>query len=232
METPQDPTAESGPEPEGSLPAVPPPSPPPAPSAPPPVVAAPAAVAPPPIAPPPAQAWAAPADEVGPAPGLAYGGAGERLIAYIVDILINSLIVLLIAVVGGLIVGAGASTGSGLLAGVGAVILVIALVIVPLAYFPYFWAHDGSTPGMRVFNLKVVRDRDGGPISVGSAILRLIGYWIDWIVFGIPMTAIFRPRFSASSAIACAPRSVPSPPIVKRIPIPRRSRPSTIFPTS
>lgn len=191
METPQDPTAESGPEPEGSLPAVPPPSPPPAPSAPPPVVAAPAAVAPPPIAPPPAQAWEAPADEVGPAPGLAYGGAGERLIAYIVDILINSLIVLLIALVGGLIVGAGASTGSGLLAGVGAVILVIALVIVPLAYFPYFWAHDGSTPGMRVFNLKVVRDRDGGPISVGSAILRLIGYWIDWIVFGVPIGLIW-----------------------------------------
>ena len=36
---------------------------------------------------------------------------------------------------------------------------------------------------MRIFGLRVVRDRDGGPISVGQAILRLFGYWIDGLVF-------------------------------------------------
>ena len=72
----------------------------------------------------------------------------------------------MIAVVGGLVVAAGA-TASGLLAGVGAVVLIVALVIVPLAYFPCFWARDGSTPGMRVFRLKVVRDSDGGPVTAG-----------------------------------------------------------------
>ena len=53
----------------------------------------------------------------------------------------------------------------------------------PLAYFPWFWARDGATPGMRMFGLHVVRDRDGGPISGGQAILRLIGYWVDGLVF-------------------------------------------------
>lgn len=189
METPQDPTTEPPAEPTGG--ALEPP-PPPAPATPPAPVAPPAAAAappPPPLAPPPA--WEAPDDEVGPAPGLSYGGAGERLVAYIVDILINSVIVLIVAVLGGLIVGAGAATGSGFLAGIGAVILVIALIVVPLAYFPYFWSRTGTTPGMGIFQLKVVRDRDGGPISVGAAILRLIGYWIDWIIFGLPIGLVW-----------------------------------------
>ena len=179
METPQG----SSPEP----PATPPPAEPP-PTAPPPAVPPPAAQ--PPAAP--ATGWAPPADLVaGPAPGFVFGGAGERLVAYIVDILITGVIVTLIAIVGGLFVGAGAAAGSGILAGAGAVVLVLALVIVPLAYFPWFWARDGATPGMRMFSLKVVRDSDGGPISGGAAVLRLIGYWIDWIVFGIPIGLVW-----------------------------------------
>ena len=38
---------------------------------------------------------------------------------------------------------------------------------------------------MRVFRLRVVRDRDGGPISGGQASLRLLGYWVNGIVFYI-----------------------------------------------
>ena len=89
----------------------------------------------------------------------------------------------MIAILGGLVIAAGATADSGFLAGTGAIVLIVALIIVPLAYFPWFWARDGSTPGMRMFGLRVVRDRDGGPISGGQAILRLIGYWIDGFVF-------------------------------------------------
>ena len=42
------------------------------------------------------------------------------------------------------------------------------------------------------------------------------------IVFGMPITLIARPRRAASSPIFCAPRSVPSPPMAKRMPT-RRS---------
>jgi len=185
METPQGSSSEPpAPEPPATPPpATPPPATPPS-AAPPPAVPSQPAVAP--------TSWAVPEDLVaGPAPGFLFGGAGERLIAYIVDILITGVIVTLIAIVGGLFVGAGAAAGSNVLAGAGAVVLVLALVIVPLAYFPWFWARDGATPGMRIFDLKVVRDSDGGPISGGSAILRLIGYWIDWIVFGIPIGLVW-----------------------------------------
>ncbi len=43
-------------------------------------------------------------------------------------------------------------------------------------YYVYFWGVQGSTPGKRALGLVVV-DRDGrGPIGVGAAILRVLGY--------------------------------------------------------
>ena len=36
---------------------------------------------------------------------------------------------------------------------------------------------------MRPFHLRVVRDRDGGPVGGGQALLRLVGYWISQAVF-------------------------------------------------
>jgi hypothetical protein len=52
------------------------------------------------------------------------------------------------------------------------------------------------------------------------------------MVLGMPTTLIFKPRCRISSAIAWAPRSVPSPPIVKRMPMFMRSSVSTISPMS
>jgi uncharacterized RDD family membrane protein YckC len=177
METPQG----SSPESSGPTGWQSPSTPEPAPAAPPPVAAAPP---PPPPAAPPPTSWETPADlTAGPAPGWVFGGAGERLVAYIVDIVITGIVVVLIAIVGAAITVGGASSDSGFLTGTGIVILVFAAVIVPLAYFPWFWARSGATPGMRMFGLQVVRDRDGGPISGGQAVLRLIGYWIDGVVF-------------------------------------------------
>ncbi len=40
-------------------------------------------------------------------------------------------------------------------------------------------------------NVKVVRDRDGGPITWGPAILRLIGYYVSALVFYIGYIWIF-----------------------------------------
>ncbi len=44
---------------------------------------------------------------------------------------------------------------------------------------------------MRLLHIRVVRDVDGGPISWGSAILRLIGYWVNSAVFYIGFIWIF-----------------------------------------
>jgi uncharacterized RDD family membrane protein YckC len=36
---------------------------------------------------------------------------------------------------------------------------------------------------MKIFGLRVVRDADGGKISGGTAIVRLIGLWISFAIF-------------------------------------------------
>ena len=118
--------------------------------------------------------WARPVEPEGPAAGVAFGGAGERLLAYILD----GLLVTVISV--GLFI---ASLILVFIVPVAALLVFLVIFVVDVAYFPYFWKTRGQTPGMRQFQLYVVRDRDGGPISTGQAILRLIGYWIDGLVF-------------------------------------------------
>ena len=96
-----------------------------------------------------------------------------------------------IVILAGLVVGAGAVGGNGLVAGAGVLVIVVALFVVPLAYFPYFWARSGQTPGMKMFGLFVVRDSDGGPISGGQAVLRLFGYWVSGFVLYLGYIWVF-----------------------------------------
>ena len=127
--------------------------------------------------------WQAPEPEIGPAPGVAFGGPGERLVAYIVDIIIISVAVIAIAILGGIM--------TFILPVVGILSLIIGIVFVPLIYFPYYWSSSGQTPGMKMMRIKVVRDRDGGPVTGGQAILRLLGYWVSGLVFYLGYIWIF-----------------------------------------
>jgi uncharacterized RDD family membrane protein YckC len=120
-------------------------------------------------------AWVQPEVEVGPAPGIEFAPHGERLVAYIFDILILGVAYFLALVIFGAL-----SFAAPLL---GIPLLILSFIFLPLVYFPWFWVRGGQTPGMRVFSLYVVRDRDGGTIGWGAAILRLIGYWINGLVF-------------------------------------------------
>ena len=67
----------------------------------------------------------------------------------------------------------------------------LAIVAVALGYFPYFWSRTGQTPGMNAMKIKVVRDADGGPVTIGAAILRVIGLWLGLAVFYIGVIWIF-----------------------------------------
>jgi uncharacterized RDD family membrane protein YckC len=146
-------------------------------------------------------AWQAPKEELaGPAPGVRFAGHGGRLIAYIVDGFIVGCIYLLLFLVFGSVLFAGfagsvdfsSDFGNGQFSGrvptagmfaafAGFFLLFFLALIVAFAYFPFFWARSGQTPGMRLFGLYVVRDADGGKISGGQAVLRLIGMWISAI---------------------------------------------------
>jgi uncharacterized RDD family membrane protein YckC len=112
-----------------------------------------------------------------------FAGFGPRLLAYIIDAIIVGIVATVIALIAVVPIvadrGSGATTGA---AGVAASSVIFLLLFVfTLGYFPFFWLRNGQTPGMKPFNLYVVRDRDGGKISGGQAVLRVIGMWVSSI---------------------------------------------------
>ena len=129
-----------------------------------------------------ATAWTAPEPTPGPAPGVEFAEPGARLIAYIIDVLIITGVTVLLSIIGVVFL---------VILPIISVLFWLGAVLFGLAYFPYFWAKDGQTIGNRQMRIRVVRDVDGGPVSMGSAILRLVGYWISGAVFYIGYIWIF-----------------------------------------
>ncbi len=127
-------------------------------------------------------AWQAPEPEPGPTVGTSFASPGSRLIAYILDILVQFVIVAILAILSIVFVAIFFPL---------AIITSLAIIVVSVGYFPYFWARTGQTPGMSAMKIKVVRDADGGPLTTGQAILRLIGLWIGLAVFYIGVIWIF-----------------------------------------
>lgn len=135
--------------------------------------------------------WQAPEFEAGPAPGVRFASHGARLIAYIVDGFILGIVtVVLSLVLFAVVAAAAASDNSGAAVG-GGLIWFLLIFGISLAYFPWFWWKGGQTPGMKLFHIRVVRDADGGPVSGGAALLRLLGYWVNSAVFYIGFIWIF-----------------------------------------
>lgn len=146
---------------------------------------------PPPYSPPPTspapyaapapQAWVPPV--AGPAAGVSYASGGSRLVAYIIDWVIAWILIVVVSIVLGSVMAAGASSDSGAVAGTGFLVWFIALFVITLGYFPWFWSHGGATPGMKMLHIRVVREVDGGRVTGGQAIMRLIGYWVSSFIF-------------------------------------------------
>lgn len=139
--------------------------------------------------------WIAEPPPPGPAAGVEWAGYGERLVAYLLDgFLLSISLIVFVLVFGGLLVGAVGRAPDGTLspAAVGLTLLFFLIVTgVSIAYFPFFWARGGQTPGMRPFGIRVVRDADGGRVTAGGAILRLLGMWVSAFVLYIGFIWIF-----------------------------------------
>jgi uncharacterized RDD family membrane protein YckC len=133
---------------------------------------------------PPPATWAAPEGPTGPAPGIKFAGHPARLFAYIIDTFIQIGVGIAVSFVVGILFLSGANSDSGI-AILGAVMGILGYLIFGLVYFPWFWSRGGQTPGMKALEIRVVRDVDGGPVSGGAAVLRLLGYWINSIVLYI-----------------------------------------------
>jgi uncharacterized RDD family membrane protein YckC len=145
----------------------------------------------------PVVSWEAPAEEVGPAPGVKFAPHGGRFLAYIIDGLITTAILILMTIALGVVLAAVAGTSgrsSGLTVAIGAVgtiLYVIAILAVIIGYFPYFWAKNAQTPGMKPFHLYVVRDSDGGKISGAQAFVRMLGMWVSGAVLYLGFAWVF-----------------------------------------
>jgi uncharacterized RDD family membrane protein YckC len=144
--------------------------------------------------------WEAPKEEAGPAPGVKFAGHGARLLAYLLDGFIVGVIYLVVLFIAAAVFIGVAATGdfrngvaparAAAAIGIFGLIFLLMFILV-VAYFPFFWARSGQTPGMRPFGLYVVRDSDGGKISFGQAILRLIGMWVSAIPLYLGFIWIF-----------------------------------------
>ena len=141
--------------------------------------------------------WEAPTEEVGPAPGIKFAPHGGRFLAYLLDALIVTAIVVLMTIVLSLVlIAIGGTNGrsnsaAGAVAVLGTVLYLVVVLFATLAYFPYFWAKNGQTPGMKPFHLYVVRDSDGGKISGAQAFVRLLGMWVAAAVLYLGFVWVF-----------------------------------------
>jgi uncharacterized RDD family membrane protein YckC len=94
--------------------------------------------------------------QVGPAPGLEFGGFWLRVVAYIIDMS-------LLGIVGVVLSSALGAAGQAISA------------LILIAYFVGLWGTTGQTIGLMLLGLHVVRDVDGSKISWGNAVLRFVG---------------------------------------------------------
>lgn len=106
-------------------------------------------------------------------------GVGGRLVAYIIDF-----VVIVVAAIAVVIV---ASIFGAIHLGFLGVLLFIAFYVGAVVYQPYCWVkRAGQTIGHQAMHMRVVKI-DGGPITAGTAIVRIIGFIVDTIIFGIPV---------------------------------------------
>lgn len=117
-------------------------------------------------------------------PAREYGGFWIRFAAYVIDGLIVGLVGLAIAIPFGVAFALTSAEGSTVNPAVQSLFSALNLAL-SVGYFVWFWVRTGSTPGMSLLGLQVVRDADGGPIGVGVAFVRYLGIILSTIALFI-----------------------------------------------
>jgi uncharacterized RDD family membrane protein YckC len=116
-------------------------------------------------------------------------GFFTRFIALLLDVFLMGILAWLIMFVLGGFIGLTSGTGStflDIIAGGTAILLIILILFFQFFYFGYFWSKNGKSLGMKLVNIKVVRQTEGEGLSFFRAGLRgTIGYWLSGLVFGL-----------------------------------------------
>lgn len=122
----------------------------------------------------------APAAPVAAGPSaMVYGDVPNRIIAYIIDIIVIFVISIAVSLVLG-IVGISVVSGSGVNATTnwfGTLVVTAFGLVISGAYFIYSWANQRATIGMKVLGLQIGNAPDGATITTNQAIKR-------WLALG------------------------------------------------
>jgi uncharacterized RDD family membrane protein YckC len=130
-----------------------------------------------------AQTLTSTAPSPGPA-GFYYADLPNRIIAYVIDVILLAVFGFILAIVlGGLF---GGMVSAPTLDSAGGDLNIAAFVVVSLtqlgvsfAYFGYFWTASRGTPGMKLLGLQIGDQSDGHSIDWNQAFIR-------WLILGIP----------------------------------------------
>jgi uncharacterized RDD family membrane protein YckC len=115
-----------------------------------------------------------------------YGGFWIRVVAYIIDVVVIAVGMAAAIIVAALLARA---------VPVVSLVLIVAAYAGAICYQPYMWWTRGATIGQKALGLRVVRAADGGPISGGTATIRLIGLLISaWVLYLGLIWVAFEPR--------------------------------------
>ncbi|MFV2065000.1 MAG: RDD family protein [Chloroflexota bacterium] len=117
-------------------------------------------------------------------PGFFYADVPNRIIAYIIDLIILTIIGFVLALTAGSLFGGLTAEGTLDSAGgdlnLGAFFVVsIGQLAISLGYFGYFWTRSRGTPGMKLLGLQIGDEADGHSIDWNQALIR-------WLILGVP----------------------------------------------
>jgi uncharacterized RDD family membrane protein YckC len=122
--------------------------------------------------PPPPSGFQAPPVAAGPAPGVAYADLVMRIVAYIIDSILLSIVTFFVAAIIGVAILASLLTGGFVLAIVGALVLAVVVLALSAVYFVYTWTTMRASPGQKILNLETVNAADGATLTRDQAIRR------------------------------------------------------------
>ena len=115
-----------------------------------------------------------------------YAGFVTRLVAFVIDLVIVTVLVIISDAAMGLIATLLKSMHlirSGALAETVVTVVTAAPgVVLFVAYYIGFWLAAGQTPGKRIMGVRIVRT-DGGRVEWGNVVRRFVGYWLSFILF-------------------------------------------------
>ncbi|WP_005037673.1 FHA domain-containing protein [Holophaga foetida] len=166
--------------------------------------------APPPVAPNPAPAPTSfTASAANPAPGflqrllppvpddaIPTGERGDfvtRLCAHVLDGVIFAVPVIVLMIVGGVLTAILARIIGPGVAFLGCIfsLLYFVICIGYIIFIPWCWMKFGATPGKKIMKLRVVPEDDPyGRIELGPAVLRMVGHWVNGMIFSLPYLMI------------------------------------------